>query len=263
MSLISSGHIACQGCAAMSTVRLIVDTLGPRTVAVIPACCLSVCNGAYPSASLKIPVINCAFETSAITAAGIRAGLDKRGDEDVNVVVLAGDGGTFDIGLQALSGAAERNDNIIYVCYDNEAYMNTGNQRSSATPYSANTMTTPGPTGFKKENKKNILGIMMAHGIPYMASATIAYPKDLKRKVEKAKNIEGFRFIWTFTPCPTGWKFNPKDSMKAAKLAVKCGAFPLAEYENGELKFTREPTNPEKYAEEYLKLQGRFKNVGY
>jgi len=259
MSFISKGHIACQGCAALSTARLVLDVMGPKTVVVIPACCISVCNGAYPSAAFKVPVVNCAFETAAVTAAGIRAGLDKRGDEDVHVITLAGDGGTYDIGLGPLSGAAERNDNILYICYDNEAYMNTGIQRSSSTPMEAITTTTPKATP-KKESKKDILSIMAAHRVPYIASATIAYPKDFRKKLEKAKEIKGFRFLLAFSPCPTGWKFNPKYAMKIAKLAVNAGIFPLIEIENGEVTWTREPKKGKRTesAEEYMRLQGRF-----
>ena len=260
MSLISKGHIACQGCAALSTANLILEELGPRTVAVIPACCLSVCNGPYPSAAFKIPVVNCAFETAAITAAGIRAGLDRK-KEEANVVVLAGDGGTYDIGLGALSGAAERNDDILYVCYDNEAYMNTGIQRSSSTPYGAHTMTTP-REGYKREHKKDIIGILKAHDVPYIATATIAKPGDLKKKVRKAKDMKGFRFILAFTPCPTGWKFDPKYSIKMARLAVESGLFSLREIVWGEetvKKFKIEDSK--KKFKEYIKLQGRFKHL--
>jgi pyruvate/2-oxoacid:ferredoxin oxidoreductase beta subunit len=260
MSFISKGHIACQGCAALSTANLILNELGPKTVAVIPACCLSVCNGPYPSAAFKIPVVNCAFETAAITAAGIRAGLDVKGEE-ANVLVLAGDGGTYDIGLQALSGAAERNDDILYVCYDNEAYMNTGIQRSSSTPYGAHTMTTPGE-GYKREYKKDIIGILKAHDVPYIATTTIAKPGDFKKKIRKAKDMKGFRFILAFTPCPTGWKFDPKYSIKMAKLAVKSGLFPLREIIWGEETVKKVNVLKSKDAfKEYIKLQGRFKHL--
>jgi len=260
MSLISKGHIACQGCAALSTANLILEELGPRTVAVIPACCLSVCNGPYPSAAFKIPVVNCAFETAAITAAGIRAGLDRK-KEEANVVVLAGDGGTYDIGLGALSGAAERNDDILYVCYDNEAYMNTGIQRSSSTPYGAHTMTTP-REGYKREHKKDIIGILKAHDVPYIATATIAKPGDLKKKVRRAKDMKGFRFILAFTPCPTGWKFDPKYSIKMARLAVESGLFPLREIVYGEETVKKIKTEDSKAVfKEYIKLQGRFKHL--
>jgi pyruvate/2-oxoacid:ferredoxin oxidoreductase beta subunit len=207
----------------------------------------------------KIPVVNCAFETAAVTAAGVRAGLDLRGDKDAHVVAIAGDGGTYDIGLQALSGAAERNDNIIYVCYDNEAYMNTGNQRSSSTPDAAITMTTPKASP-KREMKKDLVGIMKAHHIPYLATATIGYPKDLQRKVEEAMKVEGFRFILALSPCPTGWKFDPKYSIKMSRLAVKSGIFPILEAVHG-VEISRKKISKEKqeiYMKEYLELQRRF-----
>ena len=257
MNLISSGHIACQGCGALTVVNQVLKSLGSKTVAVIPACCLSVCNGAYPSAAFKIPVVNCAFETAAITAAGIRYGLNRRGDNDAHVVVFAGDGGTYDIGLQALSGAAERNDDIIYVCYDNEAYMNTGIQRSSSTPYGAHTMTTPNEA-FKLEQKKDIISIVKAHNVPYIATVSPSHIKDLRKKVERAAEIDGFRFILAFSPCPTGWKFNPAYTIKMARLAVKSGIFPLLEIDHGIMNM-KNIKHDREAAKEYLKLQGRFK----
>jgi pyruvate/2-oxoacid:ferredoxin oxidoreductase beta subunit len=257
MRLISKGHIACQGCVALSTVSLILEELGPKTVAVIPACCLSVCNGAYPSSAFKIPVVSCAFETAAITAAGVRAGLDRK-NEEANVVVFAGDGGTYDIGLQALSGAAERNDDILYVCYDNEAYMNTGVQRSSSTPYGVQTTTTP-REGYKKEHKKDIIGILKAHNIPYIATTTIAKPGDLKKKVKRAKDMKGFRFILALTPCPTGWKFDPRYSVKMARLAVESGMFTLLEVVDGIETNRKLPSSSWRgRLREYKELQGRY-----
>jgi pyruvate/2-oxoacid:ferredoxin oxidoreductase beta subunit len=257
MGAISKGHIACQGCVVLSTVNLILEELGPKTVVVIPACCLSVCNGAYPSAAFKVPVVSCAFETAAITATGVRAGLDRK-NEEANVVVFAGDGGTYDIGLQALSGAAERNDDILYVCYDNEAYMNTGIQRSSSTPYGVHTMTTP-KEGYKKEDKKDIIGILKAHNIPYIATATIAKPGDFKKKIKRAKDMKGFRFILALTPCPTGWKFDPRYSIKVARLAVESGVFPLREIINGIVPIEElQPIGNSVKLKEYKELQGRF-----
>lgn len=257
MNLISSGHIGCQGCGAMIVVNQILKELGPKTVAVIPACCLSVCNGPYPHAAFKVPVVNCAFETSAITAAGVRRGLDRRGDGDANVVVFAGDGGTYDIGLQALSGAAERNENIIYVCYDNEAYMNTGIQRSSSTPLGAHTMTTPNEN-YKREIKKDIIEIMRAHMIPYIATVSPSHPKDLRKKIKRAKEINGFRFILAFSPCPTGWKYDPKYTIKMAKWALKSHHFHLLEIDHGEVK-ERKFKWSQAATKRYSELQGRFK----
>jgi len=170
-----SGHLACQGCGATLAMRYALKALGPRTALSIPACCWSVIDGPFPYSSLSIPIFHCAFETAAVSAAGLKAGLEMVGDKETTVVAWAGDGGTFDIGIQALSGVAERNDNIIYVCYDNEAYMNTGIQRSSATPYGAWTTTTP-VKHYKNRPKKDIDAIMAAHRIPYLATANISYP---------------------------------------------------------------------------------------
>src|SRR3972149_5485271 len=182
--LMYSGHLACAGCGATVAMRYALKALGEETVIVLPACCWSIIGGPFPYAAVKVPLIHTAFETGASTASGVKAGLEMRGDMETTVAAWAGDGGTFDIGIQALSGAAERNDDIIYFCYDNEAYMNTGIQRSSATPWGAWTTTTPG-ADFKRERKKNLLAIMAAHRIPYLATATVAYPLDLIEKVRK------------------------------------------------------------------------------
>jgi pyruvate ferredoxin oxidoreductase beta subunit/2-oxoisovalerate ferredoxin oxidoreductase beta subunit len=182
-----------------------------------------------------------------------------RGIHDVHVVALAGDGGTFDIGLQALSAAAERNENFLYVCYDNEAYMNTGIQRSSATPLGAWTTTTPEATP-KPEPKKNLGAIMAAHGIPYFATASIAYPDDLVSKLEKANGIKGFRMIHYYSPCPTGWKADSRDMVRLARLAVQTRIFPLYEVHDGKKwDITLDPDTTD--VEEYLKIQGRFKHL--
>jgi pyruvate/2-oxoacid:ferredoxin oxidoreductase beta subunit len=181
------------------------------------------------------------------------------GKEDVHVLAWAGDGGTFDIGLQALSGSAERNDNIIYVCYDNEGYMNTGIQRSSSTPMGAWTTTTPAPY-VKDTPKKDIVRIMAAHNIPYIATASIGYPIDLIRKIKKAKERVGTKFILIFSPCPTGWRYSPEMTIMIAKLATETGIFPLYEIEDGE-KYTLSPRRSEKPVQEYFALQGRFRNL--
>lgn len=255
----SSGHMACSGCGATIAMRYTLKALGEETIVVIPASCWSMISGIFPYHSLNVPVYHVAFETAASTATGIKAGLEIQGDMNTTVLAWAGDGGTFDIGLQALSGAAERNDDFIYVCYDNEAYMNTGIQRSSATPILSWTTTTPIPQ-IKKELKKNIMEIMAAHGIPYAATSSIAYPEDLFNKVKKAKGIKGFKFIHILSTCPTGWRLPSQLSIKAARLAVLTRIFPLYEIENGEkyivnLKPRFHPV------EEYLKLQGRFSHL--
>ena len=192
--LLLNGHVACQGCGGALAMRLALKALGENTVITIPACCWTIISGDVLYHALKVPVFHTAFETAAITASGLKAGLRIKGKEDTTVMAWAGDGGTFDIGIQALSGAAERNEDIIYAVYDNEAYMNTGIQRSSATPWGAWTTTTPVRHPEDKP-KKNIMEIMAAHGIPYAATATPAYPEDLIRKFKKAKEIKGMRFI--------------------------------------------------------------------
>jgi len=258
--LMSSGHLACQGCGAALAMRYALKALGQKTVVCIPACCWSVIDGPYPYSSLDVPVYHCAFETAASTATGVKAGLEMMGDTETTVVAWAGDGGTFDIGIQALSGAAERNDDIIYVCYDNEAYMNTGIQRSSATPYGAWTTTTP-VKHFKDRPKKDMVGIMAAHHIPYIATANIAYPEDMFRKMKKAKDIRGTRFFHVYSPCPVGWKSRPEDTIKLGRLAVQTTYFPLYEIEYGEKLTLNVKIKERKPIDEYMRLQGRFRHL--
>jgi pyruvate/2-oxoacid:ferredoxin oxidoreductase beta subunit len=254
-----SGHLACSGCGATLGMRYALKALGEDTIVIIPASCWSVIAGFFPYSSLKVPVYHVAFETAASTATGVKAGLEMKGDSTTTVLAWAGDGGTFDIGLQALSGAAERNDDFIYVCYDNEAYMNTGVQRSSATPFLTWTTTTPIHQA-KGEAKKNIMEIMAAHRIPYAATASVAYPEDLFNKMKKAKEIKGLRFIHILSTCPTGWRLPAQLSIKAARLAVLTRIFPLYEIEYGE-KYTLN-IKPEFHpVEEYLKIQGRFSHL--
>ena len=240
--------------------RLTLKALGQKTAVCIPACCWAVIDGPFPYSSLDIPIYHCAFETAASSASGVKAGLEMVGETETTVLAWAGDGGTFDIGIQALSAAAERNEDIIYACYDNEAYMNTGIQRSSATPLGAWTTTTP-VKHYKKERKKDIIGIMAAHEIPYIATASVAYPEDLVRKFKKAREIKGTRFIHIYAPCPVGWKSQPEDSIKLAKLAVQTGYFPLFEIEDGEKWTLNLKVKERKPISEYLKLQGRFRHL--
>lgn len=257
--LMDSGHLACPGCAAPLAMRMMLKALGPKTIVTLPACCWSIIAGPWPQSSLKVPLYHTAFETGGAAASGIRAGLDIRGDRDTTVVAWAGDGGTFDIGLQALSGAAERNENIIYCCYDNEAYMNTGVQRSSATPWGAWTTTTP--AGHPESNpKKDIMAIMAAHKIPYAATATVAYPDDLIAKVQKAKGIVGTKFLHILSPCPAGWKSPDEESIELSRMAVKTRVFPMLEVENGSTwKFSMDhPGDPIK---PYIRKQGRFRHL--
>jgi 2-oxoisovalerate ferredoxin oxidoreductase beta subunit len=257
--IMSPGHLACQGCGAALALRYALKALGRKTILSIPACCWAVIDGPFPYSAAGVPVYHCAFETAASTASGISHALSRLGKDDVTTLAWAGDGGTFDIGLQALSGAAERGDNFIYIVYDNEAYMNTGIQRSSATPHGAWTTTTP-TQHYKKGPKKNIMEIMVAHSIPYAATANIAYPEDFIKKVQKAKAVRGAKFIHLYAPCPTGWKYPPDVTIKIARLATETNVFPLYEVENGVYAINRKIANP-KPVDEYLKMQGRFHHL--
>jgi pyruvate/2-oxoacid:ferredoxin oxidoreductase beta subunit len=252
-----SGHTACPGCSAALTLRFVLKALGPRTIIVIPPGCSGPIAGGFPKSALKIPALRVAFMTTAISASGIRAALDAMGKGNINVLAWGGDGATFDIGLQALSSVAERNDNIIYVCYDNEAYMNTGVQMSSSTPEGAWTSTTPDT---KNTPKKDIVGIMAAHKIPYIATASVGYPKDLIRKIEKAKEINGTKFILILSPCTTGWRYPPELTIRIAKLATETGIFPLYEVEQGE-RYILNRKQGKKPIREYISLQGRFRDL--
>jgi pyruvate ferredoxin oxidoreductase beta subunit/2-oxoisovalerate ferredoxin oxidoreductase beta subunit len=257
--LMSSGHLACPGCGGSIAMRLVLKALGPKTMVALPACCWTIVAGPYPQSSLGVPLFHTAFETAASAAAGIRAALDMQGDTETTVVAWAGDGGTFDIGLQSLSGAAERNENILYVCYDNEAYMNTGIQRSSSTPWGAWTTTTPAGTP-KSHPKKDMLAILAAHGIPYAATASVAFPADLVAKVQKAKGIQGTRFLHILAPCPPGWRSSDEETIELARMAVHTRVFPLIEVENGEhWRFSME--HPAMPVEPYVRRQGRFRHL--
>lgn len=258
--LLSSGHLGCAGCGLVLAQRYILKVLGKKTIMVIPACCAIVVDGIFPYSSLDIPMMAVAFETTAAVAAGIKAAMDIKGREDVSVLGFAGDGGTFDIGIQALSSAAERNEDIIYVCYDNEAYMNTGIQRSSATPYGSWTTTTPVQNP-KNVPKKNMMEILAAHRIPYCATACIAYPEDLMSKVEKAKKTRGFKFLHLISPCPPGWKMPTDYSVTKVRQAVQSNIFPLYEIHNGR-KYNITVMPEEKIpVKEYLTGQGRFAHL--
>jgi pyruvate/2-oxoacid:ferredoxin oxidoreductase beta subunit len=253
------GHVGCPGCGAAIAMRFALKALGEKTVMVIPACCWSIIAGAYPQSALQIPVIHTAFETGGAVASGVRAALDMKGDTDTTVVTWAGDGGTFDIGFQALSGAVERNENFIYICYDNEAYMNTGVQRSSSTPYGAWTTTTPN-RDWKRMRKKNIVEALVAHRIPYAATASIAYPEDLVRKVKRARAMKGSKFIHIYASCPTGWRMPSEMAIKIARMAVQTNIFPLYEVVDG-VHYTINFTPKGYLVKEYFHLQGRFKHL--
>jgi len=254
------GHLACQGCGSTIAIRYVLKALGKNTVVVIPACCWSIIAGLFPSSCLGVPLIHTAFETAAVAATGVRAALDIQGKKGVNVLAWAGDGGTFDIGFQALSGAAERNEDILYCCYDNEAYMNTGIQRSSATPVGAWTTTTP-KGGLEDRPKKDIVRIMAAHNIPYAATANVAFPDDLYRKAKKAASIKGMKFIHILSPCPTGWRIPSSESIEVARLATLSNLFPLYEVENGSKVMVNYLPPKKVPVTKYLESQGRFRLV--
>lgn len=253
------GHLACAGCGAAVGMRMTLKALGEKTVMVFPASCWSIIPGFWPYSSFRMTAVHAGFVTGGATASGIRAALDIRGDYESLVAVWAGDGGTFDIGLQSLSGAAERNEDFIYICNDNEGYMNTGTQRSSATPLLAWTTTTPVQQP-KEDPKKDIMAIMADHHIPYAATVTIAYPEDFFRKIEKAKKIRGTRFIHLLSPCPTGWRIPSELTIKISRLAVRSRVFPLYEIENGR-SYTLQEESHVVPVKEYLKLQGRFSHL--
>ena len=251
---------ACAGCSSSLSLRYVLKAAGPDTVLVVPACCTSVIQGMYPGTAMNIPVYNIAFAAAAACASGLSAALRSRG-RGTNVIVYAGDGGTVDIGIQSLSAAFERGEDFLYICYDNEAYGNTGMQRSGATPAGARTTTTP--LG-KPQQKKDIDAIIEAHHPPYMATACSAYPKDLFEKVRKALSLRGPKFIHILAPCPPGWRYETELTVTMGKLAVKTGMWVLYEREHGLLTIS----GPSKAAmikplplEEYLAPQGRFKGI--
>jgi pyruvate ferredoxin oxidoreductase beta subunit len=251
---------ACAGCSDSLALRYVLKAAGPDTVLVVPACCTSVIQGIYPNTAFNIPVYNIAFGAAAACASGMSNAFRGSG-KTTNVIVYAGDGGTLDIGIQAMSGAFERGTDFLYICYDNEAYGNTGMQRSGGTPMGAKTTTTP--TG-KTDAKKDIDAIIAAHNPPYMATACAAYPQDLFKKVQKALTFRGPSFIHVLAPCPPGWRFSTEKSVEMGKLAVKSGMWVLYEREYGKLTINAQSKGAIKKPiplEEYLAPQGRFKGI--
>ncbi len=269
------GHRHCAGCAVPIVVKLVLAGVKEPTVVVTATGCLQVATTIFPYTSWYIPWIHNAFENAAATASGIEAAfkaLKKRGainDDNVNIIVFGGDGGTYDIGFQSLSGAIERGHNFLYMLYDNEAYMNTGIQRSGGTPFGA--WTTTSPTGDvipgKPQHKKPIADIVVAHRAPYVATATPAHWLDLMMKVRKALSIRGPKFIHVLTPCPRGWRFDPSLSIEVCRLAVDTCYFPLWEFEKGVWRLTdrslaiAKNPNLKKPIEEFLKIQERFRHA--
>ncbi len=261
--LLNPGHTACSGCGQSLAARLVADIAGPNLIIANNTGCLEVFSTAYPETAWAVPFVHSLFENSAAVASGVEAALKHLGKADsINIIAQGGDGGTADIGLQALSGMWERGHNILYVCYDNEAYMNTGVQRSGLTPLDTNTTTSPvGKKSFGNiRPKKNLIEIAVAHGIVYAATASAGYPRDIQKKVKKAISLKGPKFLHIHVPCPLGWRYDPRLTYDVARLAVETGLFPIIEYENGKLTsvFTVKELKP---VEEYLKVQARFKHL--
>jgi len=258
---ISPGHSACAGCGAMIAVRQILLAAPQPLVVVNATGCVEVVTTQIPYTSWNIPYIHVAFENAAAVASGIEAALKTLERKNLgmryNIIALAGDGGTADIGLQALSGALERRHRFLYVCYDNEAYMNTGIQRSSLTPYGAWSRTSPAG---KLEEKKDLVSIAVAHNIPYAATATIYFWKDLVNKVRKAFTFDGPSFLHVYAPCNRGWYYDPAETVRLSKLAVETRFFPLYEVVEGVYRINYYVASP-KPLEEFLKLQGRFAHL--
>ena len=257
MDVMRSGHAACPGCGQAISMRLVLRAIGTRAIVITIPSCVSVIAGPFPHAVANMPYYHAAFEVAAASAAGIANALKIQGRQNIPVVAFAGDGGTFDIGLQSLSGAADRNEDFIYVCFDNEGYMNTGIQVSSATPAHAWTGTTP--TG-NIRRKKQIMEIMAAHRIPYAATASIGFPEDLMQKVQKARDLRGTRFIHLLSPCNTGWKIPENMAPKVSTLAVETNIFPLYEIIDG-LHYQITYQAKGLPVEEYLSVQGRYRHL--
>jgi pyruvate ferredoxin oxidoreductase beta subunit len=262
------GHRACIGCGEVLALRLVCKALGKDVIIANATGCMEIVSSPFPNTSWEVPWIHTLFENTAAVASGIEGALKvlqrkkKISEKEITVVGMGGDGGTSDIGLQALSGALERGHDFLYVCFDNEAYMNTGIQRSSSTPYGA--MTTTSPPGKvsigQKTWKKNMPAIAVAHNIPYVATANPSYPRDLINKVNKAKSIKGAKYLHVYSVCPTGWRSAPERSIQLGKLAVETGLFPLYEVEHGQYRLTKKVSKI-KPLDEYLKLQGRFRHL--
>ncbi|MBI5139798.1 pyruvate synthase subunit beta [Candidatus Nomurabacteria bacterium] len=261
--ILRPGNTNCGGCGMSIGLNFLTHAVANRPIQmVIPACCGIVTAGAYPFSAYGAPVLASTFASAAAVATGLSQ-VARLNAENTRVICWTGDGGTFDIGMATLSAAAERNEDILYICYDNEIYGNTGGQRSSATPLGAVTTTTPEGKGVIK---KDILAVMAAHHIPYAASISLAHPEDTLRKMKYAVELQGFRFLHILSPCPTGWKSEPEKGIELIELAITSGLYPVYEIFNGhEIKINVEPEQSSKLAIEalskYVSLQGRFKST--
>jgi len=261
-SLFVSGHRACHGCGLALAVRHILEATGDNIVVVTPTGCLETFSSPYGYSPWRVPWIHHVFENAPAVASGVVAALRAQQREETRVVVIGGDGATFDIGFGALSGMLERGDDVLYICMDNGAYMNTGGQRSGATPTCAATSTHPaGKQSLgKTEKKKDLPEIVAAHGIPYVATASVAYLQDLKKKVKKAMTIHGSRYIQIDTPCPSAWSFASHLTLEIGRLGVNCGLVPLFEIENGSVTDVRK-LKSKLPVSDYLKSQKRYRHL--
>lgn len=253
------GHRACAGCGPATVMKLCLQALGKDTVVVNATGCMEVISTQYPESAWRLPYIHSLFENVPAVASGVSRALKMLGKKGT-VIGIGGDGSTYDIGFGALSGAMERNEDYIYMCYDNECYANTGVQRSGATPFGATTTTSPSEVSGKHEWKKNLPFICATHGVPYVATASVAFPADMKKKLLKAKEKKGFKFLHVHAPCPLGWRFDGSKTMEMARLAVKSGLWNLFEIEDGVFKQSMRFTQLTPIAD-YLSLQGRFKGL--
>jgi pyruvate ferredoxin oxidoreductase beta subunit len=261
--LFGPGHRMCTGCGPAAMARITMKALQKPAIVVNATGCLEVASTIYPDTAWKVPWVHTLFENTAAVASGIEASLRKQGKaETMDIVAFSGDGGTFDIGIQALSGALERKHDFTYICYDNEAYMNTGIQRSGATPYGAATTTTPAGSKIpgKPDPKKDLIGVCVAHGVEYAATASVAYWNDYITKVRRAAAVRGPAVIHVLAPCPLGWRFETSETIKLAKLAVQTRYFPLYEVDKGNYKLSMKVPKPIPL-EEFLKPQGRFRHL--
>lgn len=266
-NLFTQGHRACAGCGGTVILRLLMAAAGKDTVVVGATGCMEVVSTIYPYTAWSVPFLHNAFENSAATASGVESAYRallkrKKTDKKINFIAFGGDGGTYDIGIQSLSGAMERGHNMLYVCYDNGAYMNTGIQRSSATPLGSSTTTSPAGSVVKgkMQNRKDLTEIMIAHNIPYVAQASPSNWSDFVSKVEKALSIDGPSFIDVLSPCPLGWGYDPSLSIELARLAVDTHFWPVYECENGKYKINMKPKTV-KNLEDFLFQQTRFKHL--
>ncbi len=268
LALLAPGHRACGGCGQMIAAKTVLAAIGPNVIIANGTGCLEVTTTPYPQSSWRVPWIHSLFENAAGVASGIAAALrQQKKDKKIKVLAQGGDGSTFDIGFGLISGMWERGEDILYVCYDNEAYANTGIQASGATPWAASTTTTPAGSGKtidaigSHQRKKDMIAIALAHGLKYVAQTTTGYQADITAKVKKALETEGPAYIQIMSPCVPGWRIKSDTAVKLGRLAAQTGLYPLLEYVDGKLTKTMKVPTPTPKIDEYLKLQGRFSHL--